>query len=89
MGSTRTILFDAVYAQQMLVVFPPSDKDKLDDAGFPTQIAEQVDKRFRSNALIKRAESHGEMNDQAKTLLNKAYGIDPTNPYFSQSSQVD
>ena len=77
------------YAQQMLVVFPASDRDKLDDAGFPTHIAEQVDKRFRSNALIKRAESHGEMNAQAKTLLTEAYEIDPTNPYFSKSSQVD
>lgn len=68
------------YAQQMLVVFPPSDKEKLDDAGFPTHIAEQVDKRFRSNALLKRAEAHGEMNNQAKTLIEQARTIDPTNP---------
>jgi len=72
------------YAQQMLVVFAPSDKEKLDDAGFPTHIAEQVDKRFRSNALIKRAESHGEVNAQAAILIQQAFAIDPSNPYFQQ-----
>lgn len=75
------------YAQQMLVVFPSSDKEKLDDAGFPTHIAEKVDRRFRSNALIKRAQAHGEINEQAKSLLRKAQQLDPNNPYFTQPTR--
>ena len=70
------------YAQQMLVVFPPDEREKLDDAGFPTEIAELVDKRFRSDALIRRAKAHGEMNEQAKALLREAYQVDPSNPFF-------
>ena len=70
------------YAQQMLVVFSPDEREKLDDAGFPTEIAELVDKRFRSDALIRRAQAHGEMNEQARALLREAYLVDPSNPYF-------
>ena len=72
------------YAQQMLVIFPSSEKDKLDDTGFPTSLAEQVDRRFRSNALLKRAAAHGELNQQAQSLIEEARAVDPSNPALEE-----
>ena len=64
-------------AQQMMIFFKPKDRSSLSGHGFPLAIAERVDRRFRSQALLRRAHKHPRPNAQMLTLLRRAAAADP------------
>ena len=64
--------------EQLIVFFRPEERARLDDAGFPLPPAEAVDRRFRSQALIHRAQAHQAPNPQSIRLLQQAVEADPS-----------
>ena len=63
--------------QQLMVFYHPKDLSKLSAAGFPTRIAQKVDRRFRADTLLKRAKRHSKANKQQLFLLKRALKYDP------------
>ena len=64
--------------EQLIVFFRPEEREQLDDAGFPLPPAEAVDRRFRSQALVHRAQAHQAPNTQSIRLLQQAVEADPS-----------
>lgn len=70
----------AQYANQILVIWPAAQalERALEGSEFPLDSALRVNARFRSEALVLRAERHSESNRQALELLQRAVKEDPT-----------
>ena len=66
--------------QQAIVIFKPDQREKLGAHGFPTHIAQRLDRRFRSQTLHERARKHKRPNLQQRTLLIKSVTLDPCYP---------
>ena len=71
---------DALYAGQMMVIFPSADggTSALQVAGFPLERAQQQNGRCRAKALLLRARRHEEPTSQQLALLERAVQEDPT-----------
>jgi len=70
----------AQYANQILVIWPAVQalERVLESSEFPLAAALRVNARFRSEALVLRAERHSEPNLQALELLKRAVNEDPS-----------
>ncbi len=64
-------------AEQLMVFFDPDQREKLDDKGFPLAAAEAVDRRFRAQGWMNRANAHPAPNAQSVRLLKRAVEADP------------
>jgi hypothetical protein len=64
-------------AQQLMVFFDADARDALDDRGFPLDAAVQVDRRFRAQGWLNRANAHPTPNAQSVRLLERAVASDP------------
>lgn len=64
-------------AQQLMVFFDPDQRDNLNDNGFPVAAAESVDRRFRAQGWLNRANAHPAPNPQSVRLLERAVAADP------------
>ena len=58
--------------QQMIVFFREEERAELGSAGFPTNIAVNMDAQFRAETLYRRALKHAAPNRQMKALVQKA-----------------
>jgi len=65
-------------AEQLMVFFDPDQRPRLDDAGFPLAAAESVDRRFRAQGWLRKANAHPTPNAQSIRLLERAVGADPS-----------
>jgi len=74
---TAQAFADRQSAQQLMVFFDPNQRDKLDDNGFPVAAAESVDRRFRAQGWLNRANAHPAPNPQSVRLLERAVAADP------------
>ena len=64
-------------AQQLMVFFDTDQRDSLNDNGFPVAAAESVDRRFRAQGWLNRANAHPAPNPQSVRLLERAVAADP------------
>ncbi len=70
--------FKASQSEQQLVVFyRPNERQRLGAAGFPVAVAQKIDRRFRAQTLLRRANKHRKPNRQMLTLLRRAVELDP------------
>ena len=67
-------------AQQLMVFFDEHQREALDDRGFPVDAAARVDRRFRAQGWLRRAEAHPQPNAQSVRLLERAVAADPEWP---------
>jgi hypothetical protein len=74
-------------AEQWVVVFPTGTLDTLDDARFPTPIAQAVDRRFRAGALVRAARAFPPGHVDAARLIEEAARVDPTSPEVTAALQ--
>ena len=58
--------------QQMIVLFKEHERADLGSAGFPTNIAVNMDAQFRAETVYRRALKHRSANSQMKSLLETA-----------------
>lgn len=74
-------------AEQWVVVFPAGTLDTLDDARFPTPIAQAVDRRFRAGALVRAARAFPPGHVDGARLIEEAVRVDPTSPEVTAALQ--
>ena len=78
---TRAETFAQAQSQaRLLALYRPEDRAKLATADFPAALATRVDRRLRSQALLRRAEKHPYPNTQQLHILREAVGLDPCWP---------
>ncbi len=78
---TRAETFAQAQSQaRLLALYRPEDRAKLATADFPAALAARVDRRLRSQALLRRADKHPSPNAQQLHLLREAVDLDPCWP---------